>query len=626
MWKIPLPFVLLFVTIGTVAGFLIGSDGQDRHSEKEKAAAPATFGTKRPDPKTAAMVKDFERVATGILSDENLLRRSAQLYDMVAQMSATDIPGALHAAHYLEREKRDLLVNALLSRWAELDPAAATQYAFGLDENKRYYSRTTPLKLWAEKDFDAASAWVLALPPDARRNSALSGIASALARKDPAAAIRFLDQHLDSKASQGSSPFSAVLTEWAKKDFNAAAQYALGVQDRELRRNLVRSLSYSQSRDPQELLAWANGIDDRELRSQVTSSAISNWANRDPQAALTYVRTLPLSEQNRHIQSVISGLARRDIAEARRVLEEMPEGRARSSALNALMSAWIGEDANAAMTYAKSLPEGTARVSAISQVAQQVSERDHMAALELAQLLPAGSQRRSVMYQVASRWGRSDPKAAAEYFLQNPTGDDAYDSPLQSIAQSWASSNPRELLEWGRALPDEKQRNAIVSQAISGLARNDPTTAARELAQMSGPAQGNAAGNLASTWANHDPAAAASWAASLPEGEARTRAFSSLVNQWADIELPAATQWLESLPASKSRDSAVRAFASRVAESDPEAALAWAGTIADASARTSAVEQATRNWLRNDKTAATAWIQTTPLLDDKARARLLPKR
>ncbi len=66
MWKMPLPFVLLFVTIGTVAGFLAGSDRNDRHSEEQRAAVPTTFGTGRPDPRAAAMVKDFERVATDI--------------------------------------------------------------------------------------------------------------------------------------------------------------------------------------------------------------------------------------------------------------------------------------------------------------------------------------------------------------------------------------------------------------------------------------------------------------------------------------------------------------------------------------------------------------------------------
>ncbi len=549
---------------------------------------------------------------------------------MVARLSAAEIPGALRAAHDFEGQKRDLLVDALLGRWAELDPAAAAKCAFGLNTSKRDNGGTTPLTIWAEKELDAASAWLLAQQPGHRRDFAILEIASRLVRKDPAAATRFLE-HLENKyrarfpsTPNGFTAMSAVL-QWAKKDFDAAAHYARGVKNRELRQALLGALGSSESRSPQEVLTWADAIDDQDVRSDITTGAIARLADGDPHAALTYLRTLPSGLQFKHADGVIRKLAERDIAAARRAVEELPEGRTRSGALTAMLSTWIRTDLDGATSYVKTLPEGSARTSAIRELASRIPERDRMAALELASLLPAGHERERAMHSIASQWAGSEPKAAAEYLLQNPPGERSYsyNSPLQAVIQKWASTNARELLEWARALPDEKERNAILSTAIPGVARIDPLTAAKELAQVSSHAQANVAAQLAATWAGRDPAAAANWAASLPEGEVRGQAFSAVAKLWANLELSGPTKWLESLAPGKSRDAAVHSFASRVAEKDPESALAWAGTIEDARARTGAVEKFTRSWLRRDETAATAWIQATPLLDDRTRARLL---
>ena len=93
--------------------------------------------------------------------------------------------------------------------------------------------------------------------------------------------------------------------------------------------------------------------------------------------------------------------------------------------------------------------------------------------------------------------------------------------------------------------------------------------------------------------------------------------------RWAEVDATASAKWLGTLPGGKSRDSAVRAFTERITARDPESAAQWAATISDESGRRSAVENIARNWMKKDKNAASAWIQTTNLLPDDSRQRLL---
>ena len=100
------------------------------------------------------------------------------------------------------------------------------------------------------------------------------------------------------------------------------------------------------------------------------------------------------------------------------------------------------------------------------------------------------------------------------------------------------------------------------------------------------------------------------------------------MNRWAEVDAVASAKWLGTLSAGKSRDSAVRTFSDRITTRDPEGAVQWAATISDESGRKSAVENIARNWMRKDKPSASAWVQSTNLLPDETRQRLLgtPKK
>ena len=205
------------------------------------------------------------------------------------------MPGALSAALHLDPQKRHMLVNGLVAHWTELDPRAAGQYASSLSSDQQYaWVRSNALAVWADKDFAAASQYALALAPGKKRNDALGGIASGLAKKDPVAALNFFEENLkNTTANEGMNIRSMIVQRWAQKDFDAAAKYALTIQDRQTRRDMLSRLSYSEmNKSAQDFLNWAKEIPDRESRVQLTDNALSNWSHKDPQAVLQYARTL----------------------------------------------------------------------------------------------------------------------------------------------------------------------------------------------------------------------------------------------------------------------------------------------------------------------------------------------
>lgn len=630
---LPWTCAVLLGAIGWLLGYFMGDSVDGRAGAAPLAAgttniaaASSTGGALIGRPDGVFAGKDFESAAATILEDRNQMRQAARLYQMVEGLSAAEIPAALNAAMHLEPNKRMALVNGLILRWVELDPQAAVQYASQLPRDPKYlYVQTTALGSWAEKDFTAASQYVLALPPGKDRDVSIGGLATGLASTDPQRALALLAEHLPANSGDGLDFASNVIQQWAQKDFEGAMSYALGIKDRDRRRNTLVQMAYGESnKAPQDLVNWAKDLPDREARNAVAETALRRWSARDPQAVLAYARTLPPgSVAESAFSSAIAHLAERDPAEARRIVEQMPETAVRTRALQSFISAWAHQDVASATEYVKGLPEGSARMQALGTLAQQVTQKDPEAALAIIELLPDGNARRSGLQQISWQWGRSDPKAAAEYFLENPLPGEEGNYLLSNVLNNWSNNAPDEVLEWAAKLPEGRERSRAISSALGQIAGSDPESAATAALKQSGEAQASSVTAVTARWAQHDPASASAWVAKLPESDARNNAFTSLIYQWAEADAAKAAKWLEDLPEGKSRDSAVRTFSERVTARDPEGAIQWAGTISDEGTRRSAIENITRNWMRRDSTAATAWVQSSKLFSAEERARVL---
>lgn len=104
--------------------------------------------------------------------------------------------------------------------------------------------------------------------------------------------------------------------------------------------------------------------------------------------------------------------------------------------------------------------------------------------------------------------------------------------------------------------------------------------------------------NFVSQWARIDPLPAAQWVSTLPNGTVETRA---LISEWAGYDDAAASAWVSLLAQSETRDAASAELASHYRDADPATALNWTLSISERNAvNPSCSSSATRKTPRRD--------------------------
>ncbi len=141
----------------------------------------------------------------------------------------------------------------------------------------------------------------------------------------------------------------------------------------------------------------------------------------------------------------------------------------------------------------------------------------------------------------------------------------------EAWAARWAMTEPEAARSWAETLPSAARARALAglwrtgaspAPVLSACAEAGTTPDIRTLAVMSQEAPeitlpwiasqpGSDAWHIAGAargWAATDPAAAASWAAQLPDPEQRVRVVTGVMQEWAGHAPQAAMEWLAGSP------------------------------------------------------------------------------
>jgi hypothetical protein len=156
---------------------------------------------------------------------------------------------------------------------------------------------------------------------------------------------------------------------------------------------------------------------------------------------------------------------------------------------------------------------------------------------------------------------------------------------VKTVAGKWAESNPAAALSWAQTLPE-------------------------------GIAQGRALSGVAATWAQTHPQAAATYAASLSQPVLRSDVIASVASTWAFSDSQAAGAWVKSLPADGSRDLAVGVLCESLRFNAPDQAFAWAGALTDPELRATTLASVAVVWLKQAPAAARAAITGSTLPEE----------
>ena len=300
----------------------------------------------------------------------------------------------------------------------------------------------------------------------------------------------------------------------------------------------------------------------------VRPTILQSWAASDPKAAADYYQ----ANRSDFVMMDMMGRGR--------------EGGASGAAT--IAGEWARQDPEGALAWAKSLPEGERDDASIKAIAQIASSDPEKAAG-----LTAGLE------------GRSLTEAR------------------QMIAAEWAR------IDWDRAenfiniLP-ASQRAEAMGAAVGALAGDDPVLAAsKALGIPEGPARNGAISAVAESMAREQPAEAARWVSANGDEETQRQAVGNIMSNWVNQDPSAAKDWAVSRPAGPVRDAAVASYVINDSKGSPPENIQLAESISDERSRGWAVGMATMRWMGEDREAAIDFVQSSDLIDERMRERIL---
>ncbi|MXW07530.1 MAG: hypothetical protein F4Z87_05315, partial [Gammaproteobacteria bacterium] len=181
--------------------------------------------------------------------------------------------------------------------------------------------------------------------------------------------------------------------------------------------------------------------------------------------------------------------------------------------------------------------------NSINLILESIARDDPARAFQYAQDIPQEGvfQMFPPTFRVVFVWAETDPQAAlAAVQVLEPSG--MRERLQNTVVNSWAVSNPRELLENLENLPKATQRSAV-SQSFSNLAQSSPNEASDLVLQ-------------------------------LEDSEMRSRAAESLVYRWAQDNVSATLDWVLEYPKTEpNRERLLESVLSMMVDSDPKRAI-----------------------------------------------------
>ncbi len=407
--------------------------------------------------------------------------------------------------------------------------------------------------------------------------------------------------------------------------------------------------------DPQRAVAFLERNAGDNPNYPVAAEKIAlQWAKRDPEAALVWVRRLDKPSERADLQdAIIESLIKEDPQGSAARMMALPAERSRAKHTITLAVAWAEKDVEGALAWSKANLDGFEKIAALSAVGQRLMKSDPEAAIalidEIGWHLPLRNPIHGYRTETPGLGGgsgtvyddhdlkpliedalkylaKTDPRSAIE--RAEKLNDEHWASfareAIEPAVSSWFQSDPREAQNWIREQPVEtgSEPDPIVRAMLSAWAENDPETAAeyaRELPQDF--RRKHLVSTAVETIGENDVGAALDWLGSVSadytnaavnsNGGLTTSSISNMLSRPLKNHPAGVAAELHRIPAGKQRDqltvSAVRNWAS----SDPAKAAQWLGSNAS-EAPVEAYEKLAEQWATQDVYSASVWIGDLP--------------
>ena len=505
----------------------------------------------------------------------------------------------------------------ILRRLADHDPKAALAAVLA-EDNFQVQSDVIHhvFRQLARQDLANAKLVATTLDNRALRREAIRAIAYGAGEDDPAGVARFLETLEDGRE------YGDFFEHWAGRNPAEASGFIGTVKDEWKRLDWTGRIArgWARGADPEAAVAWARSLGSSRERAEAVLNIAQTMAESAPAGAALLLDDLPADHTRRQfVEHLARNWAEQDLGGALQWAESLG-GALRSQAIEALLPHWVRTDASSAAAYVEALPSSERHLGSLQRVGETWARIDKDAALAWAESQANPAARGRALSGIARSWAREDPQAAAAMASLLEPSDERLQI-LDEVARSWSGENLDLALGWIQELPPLEQNRAFRG-LLDNVTEFDPAQAAALYTNLLASSQadprgpdgyGGMAGHIAEQWSEFDPASAAGWALSIPDGNTRRHAVERVADRWLRADPLEASRWIGQLDAGDARDAAAERLVDQISGSDPDAALQWALTAQDEGRQTQMLRHVYERWQKSDSQAAEQSFSAVPV-------------
>lgn len=259
--------------------------------------------------------------------------------------------------------------------------------------------------------------------------------------------------------------------------------------------------------DPTGALAY---IDENPETGRNRGEVLATWAASDPAAAEKWaVDKHQGSGPNPYMASVIRGIAAYDIPSASRLTADMPLGRERGHAIDAMAKALLMSGAEAAFAFPDTIKDEHLKGSFVMIIAKNLSQKDPQSAADWVAAMEDGNLQKRASANTANRLAQVDVRKAADFvnslkpeakanaaaatvpmmskddiagtarWVSTLAGTPGYDRVVESFIWSCDQREPEQSAAWIRGISDTNQQKKLYRRMLGGWAKRDLPAAHR---------------------------------------------------------------------------------------------------------------------------------------------------
>jgi len=256
---------------------------------------------------------------------------------------------------------------------------------------------------------------------------------------------------------------------WGAADGPGALAAASKIENADRRNGaLAQALTGWASADPQQAIAWLGQIENKEERARLHGNLVGGLADHDIGFATRYVLDLAAAGDGNaaaYMNTVASEQLRKEGAVASaQWAEALPDGNAKTTALERIANSYVDTDPAAAAAWASQFASVDYGARIINEVGEEYAERDPGAAVQWLLGLPEGRAQEAGINGALGEWARRDPTAASQFLIDLPPSP-IKDQAVSGFVRRIAWEEPESAIEWARTIAQESTRNESMTRA-----------------------------------------------------------------------------------------------------------------------------------------------------------------